>query len=31
VEAVHRELSTGPFIYRYTGICGEEGAFLAYS
>ncbi len=34
VEAVRRELSHGPFVYRYSGedgLSGEEGAFLTCS
>jgi len=31
VEAVRRELSDGPLVYRYTGMDNEEGAFLACS
>jgi GH15 family glucan-1,4-alpha-glucosidase len=34
VEAVHRELSRGPFVYRYSGedgLAGREGAFLTCS
>ncbi|HEY5334494.1 MAG TPA: glycoside hydrolase family 15 protein [Mycobacteriales bacterium] len=31
VEAVKRELSAGPLVYRYTGMDKEEGAFLACS
>lgn len=34
VEAVRRELSNGPFVYRYSGedgLAGTEGAFLACS
>jgi GH15 family glucan-1,4-alpha-glucosidase len=34
VEAVRRELSHGPFVYRYSGgdgLPGREGAFLACS
>jgi GH15 family glucan-1,4-alpha-glucosidase len=29
VRAVRRELGRGPLVYRYTGIDGEEGCFLA--
>jgi GH15 family glucan-1,4-alpha-glucosidase len=29
--AIRRELSDGPLIYRYTGMSGEEGAFVACS
>jgi GH15 family glucan-1,4-alpha-glucosidase len=34
VEAVRRELSHGPFVYRYSaedGLSGQEGAFLTCS
>jgi GH15 family glucan-1,4-alpha-glucosidase len=31
IEAIRRELGTGPLLYRYTGREGEEGAFLACS
>jgi len=31
VEAVRRELGAGPFLYRTTGLRGEEGCFLACS
>jgi GH15 family glucan-1,4-alpha-glucosidase len=31
VEAVTRELSDGPLVYRYTGMNQEEGAFIACS
>jgi GH15 family glucan-1,4-alpha-glucosidase len=34
VEAIRRELSYGPFVYRYSGedgLAGKEGAFLACS
>ena len=31
IEAVRRELGSGPFLYRYTGAADEEGAFLACS
>ncbi len=29
IAAVQRELADGPFVYRYTGMQHEEGAFLA--
>lgn len=29
VDAIRRELSTGPWLYRYSGAEQEEGAFLA--
>jgi GH15 family glucan-1,4-alpha-glucosidase len=31
VAAVQRELAEGPLVYRYTGMQGEEGAFVACS
>jgi GH15 family glucan-1,4-alpha-glucosidase len=30
-RAIRSELATGPFVYRYTGVDQEEGAFLACS
>ncbi|WP_260853853.1 glycoside hydrolase family 15 protein [Paraburkholderia sp. BCC1886] len=29
LDAIQRELGAGPFHYRYTGMAGEEGCFLA--
>jgi len=31
IEAIRRELAVGPFLYRTTGLRGEEGCFLACS
>ncbi len=31
IDAVRRELGSGPFLYRYTGAQAEEGAFVACS
>ena len=31
VEAIREELAAGPLLYRYSGMCGQEGAFLACS
>ena len=31
IEALRRELGRGPLLYRYSGMDGEEGAFLACS
>ncbi len=29
VDAIRDELSSGPLLYRYTGMVGKEGAFVA--